>query len=162
MHPSVPLMLSLAIGAGSAQPPPVAIKAARLIDGRGERATGPAVVVANDMGSVTSATATLGVDSGEVAAEIVSITPGQTVDAGTTVVLAVVASGTEPLSYQWAFDGALLEGATSSQLVLEAVQPAQAGTYTVSVSNPRSLISDALLRGLDATVRAYLAALRSQ
>jgi len=52
-----------------------------------------------------------------------------------TVTLTVEASGDEPLNYQWAKDGAGIEGATESSLVLENVQPTDAGTYTVTVSN---------------------------
>lgn len=57
-------------------------------------------------------------------------------------VLRVVATGGEPLEYQWIFNGQDLPGAASPTLSLTNVQPANAGVYAVRVSNPAgSLIS---------------------
>ncbi|MCW5550791.1 MAG: immunoglobulin domain-containing protein [Verrucomicrobiae bacterium] len=47
----------------------------------------------------------------------------------------VTASGTLPLSYQWRRNGTDLEGATGSSLTLINVQLANAGSYSVAVSN---------------------------
>lgn len=47
----------------------------------------------------------------------------------------VTAKGTGPFAYQWRFDGADLADGTNSLLVLSAVSPAQAGEYSVRVSN---------------------------
>jgi hypothetical protein len=47
----------------------------------------------------------------------------------------VVATGTPPLNYQWRKDGQPLTGQTSATLTLANVQPSQAGSYTVVVSN---------------------------
>lgn len=47
----------------------------------------------------------------------------------------IEASGAWPLSYQWQFTGADLPGATGPVLVLTNLQPGQAGTYSVKVSN---------------------------
>lgn len=55
---------------------------------------------------------------------------------GTDATFSVVASGTEPLSYQWQFNGANLPGATGTNLVLLDVQFANAGNYRVVVSSP--------------------------
>lgn len=55
--------------------------------------------------------------------------------AGATVELVVEAVGTSPLAYQWWFNDAELPGATEPVLRLAEVQPAQAGTYRVQVSN---------------------------
>ena len=99
------------------------------------------VVVSNSAGSVTSAPATLTV---LVPPSITQHPKSQTVDAGVDVTLAVSASGSEPLSYQWRFNGNPLAGATSSSLVLTNVQPDKAGSYSAVVSNPAgSVISDA-------------------
>jgi hypothetical protein len=46
-----------------------------------------------------------------------------------------VAAGTAPLTYQWSKEGAALGGATAATLTLASVQPADAGRYTVTVSN---------------------------
>ena len=58
-----------------------------------------------------------------------------TVTASNTAVFAVTATGTAPLSYQWSFNHTTLLGATNATLVLPNVQPAQAGSYAVVVSN---------------------------
>jgi sulfur relay (sulfurtransferase) DsrF/TusC family protein len=48
----------------------------------------------------------------------------------------VAAGGTEPLSYQWYFNGALLAGRTGPELELAPVTPESAGRYQVVVSSP--------------------------
>ncbi len=59
----------------------------------------------------------------------------QTVAQGTSATFTVAASGTAPLSYQWRKAGVDLPGQTGASLVLAQVQPADAGDYTVAVSN---------------------------
>lgn len=59
----------------------------------------------------------------------------QTVNTGASPAFAVTASGSLPLFYQWFHDGILLSGATSATLSLASVTTAQAGVYTVAVSN---------------------------
>ncbi|HWQ92727.1 MAG TPA: immunoglobulin domain-containing protein [Clostridia bacterium] len=49
--------------------------------------------------------------------------------------LAVTATGTLPISYQWRKDGIDLTGKTDSTLTLTAVTSADSGTYSVVVSN---------------------------
>src|SRR5438445_7037873 len=56
--------------------------------------------------------------------------------AGSSVTFTVAATGTTPLGFQWKFNGANLSGATNLTLRLGNIQPAQAGTYSVRVSNP--------------------------
>jgi hypothetical protein len=70
-----------------------------------------------------------------VAPVITSQPASQTVNAGATVTLTVAASGTPPLSYQWRKNGASLSGATGTSLTLASVTTADAGSYTVVVSN---------------------------
>jgi hypothetical protein len=55
--------------------------------------------------------------------------------AGGTATFSVAAVGSLPLTYQWRKDGAALSGATNSTLTLSNVQSANAGGYTVVVSN---------------------------
>ena len=55
--------------------------------------------------------------------------------AGTNVTFSVSASGPGPLRYQWRFNSNDLAGATSSILTLSNVQPANAGFYSVRVTN---------------------------
>jgi len=52
-----------------------------------------------------------------------------------SVTLSVAATGSDPLRYQWQFDGSGLLGATNSTLVLPTVQAENVGTYTVTVYN---------------------------
>ena len=59
----------------------------------------------------------------------------QTVNAGAAVTFSVVASGTPAPSYQWRKDGTAIGGATSASLALTNVQTANAGAYTVVVTN---------------------------
>ena len=56
-----------------------------------------------------------------------------------------------PLSFQWHFNGTNLQGAVDAALTLTNVQLAQAGTYTVLVTNAFGsvLSSNAVLTVLD-------------
>lgn len=60
--------------------------------------------------------------------------PGPVPD-GSAVSLTVVASGSEPLNYQWFFNQALLPGRTSPSLSLAPVSSSNAGSYAVVISN---------------------------
>jgi len=70
---------------------------------------------------------------------------------GTNVTFQVVATGGQPLSYQWQLNGAALGGATGATLALSGVQFAQAGSYSVVVSNAFGTVtsSNAILTVLD-------------
>jgi hypothetical protein len=71
----------------------------------------------------------------------------QSVLAGTSVSLGVVATGDQPLVYGWLFNGAPLDGASSNPLVLTNVLVSQSGLYSVVVSNGYGAVtsSNALL-----------------
>lgn len=61
---------------------------------------------------------------------------GQAAMAGQSVTFSAGASGgTGPLTYQWNFNGAAISGATQASLTLTDVQPASAGSYTVTASD---------------------------
>lgn len=66
---------------------------------------------------------------------------GQTVAAGANATFTVAAQGTAPLAYVWKFngtdltDGANVQGSRTATLTLTGVQAAQAGGYTVQISN---------------------------
>ena len=104
------------------------------------------VIVTNVVGSVTSPIATLTVIA-DVAPTITTQPTNQTVTVGGTASFSVVASGTPPLSYQWNFNGTNLNWETNATLTLTNVQFAQAGNYTVLVTNAFGSIrsSNALL-----------------
>lgn len=67
----------------------------------------------------------------------------QTVSAGSLVTLGLVAIGSEPLTYQWQFNGVDIAGATEASFVLENVQPVSGGTYRVRVMNAAGSVTSA-------------------
>jgi len=70
-----------------------------------------------------------------VAPAIIAQTGDVTTSAGNSVTFTVTAAGTATLHYQWQLNGADVSGWTNSSLTLNNVQPANAGTYSVSVTN---------------------------
>ena len=90
------------------------------------------VVVSNAAGSATSAAAVLTV----ITPPTITTQPAsQSAPLGSNVSFTVAAGGTSPFEYQWQKDGSDIPGATSETLSLSGVQDADAGTYTVVVSN---------------------------
>ncbi len=59
----------------------------------------------------------------------------QTVNQNGSVAFSVAATGTAPLSYQWQFNGASIGAATTSSYSWMNVQPTDAGSYTVVITN---------------------------
>ena len=78
-----------------------------------------------------------------VAPLILSQPQDQTVDAGANATFSVIATGKQPLSYQWFFDGKPISTATDHTYSIARVQSSQAGTYTVVVSNSFGLVTSA-------------------
>jgi hypothetical protein len=71
-----------------------------------------------------------------VSAPTITTPPQPTVaNQGANVTLNVVATGTAPLAYVWKKNGTTIAGATTSSLALANVQAADAGNYSVVVSN---------------------------
>ena len=64
----------------------------------------------------------------------------QTAAAGSSVTFSVAATGTPAPTYQWRLDGQALPGATNATLALTNVQAAQAGSYSVVVSNAGGIV----------------------
>lgn len=91
------------------------------------------VIVSNPYGSVTSSNALLTV---RVPPTITTQPLSQSVVAGITVTFTVAAVGDPTLTYQWRFNGNAIAGATGTTLTLAGVQVAQAGDYSVVVTNP--------------------------
>jgi len=58
-----------------------------------------------------------------------------TVNSGGSASFSVTATGTDPLSYQWLFNTNAITGATNATYSLSSVTTAQAGTYSVTVTN---------------------------
>lgn len=67
----------------------------------------------------------------------------QCVFLGGNATLAVTASGTTPLSYQWQLNGINIPGATTATLPLSNVQFADGGSYTVTVNNSLGSVTSA-------------------
>jgi uncharacterized repeat protein (TIGR01451 family) len=67
----------------------------------------------------------------------------QTASLGQTVTFRVVAEGTQPLRYSWAFNGNFIPGQTNSTLTLGSVQPDDEGEYLVLVVNAVGQIQSA-------------------
>ncbi|MCX6903936.1 MAG: immunoglobulin domain-containing protein, partial [Verrucomicrobia bacterium] len=68
----------------------------------------------------------------------------QTVLAGDTVSFAVVATGSDPLGYQWIHNERVLAGQTGAGLTLSQVQAGQSGDYSVIVTNPAGSVTSRL------------------
>jgi len=101
-----------------------------------------AVLVVNSIGVSVSSVATLAVVPSPPV--IVAESTNQTVASGVTVTFAVQAVGTPPLFYQWRDNGAdITSGGTANILILHNVSPADAGTYSLVVSNTLGSVTNA-------------------
>jgi uncharacterized repeat protein (TIGR01451 family) len=79
----------------------------------------------------------------------ISVPPrSQNASLGQNVTFSVVAGGTQPLRYSWAFNGSFLAGETNSTLTLSNVQPDNEGEYVVLIVNAvgQVLSAGAILR----------------
>ncbi len=90
------------------------------------------VIVTNNYGGITSSIVTLTVN---VPASITTPPQDQTVVQGQNAPFTVTAAGTGPLAYQWKFNSGAISGATTSSYTVTNAQPANAGSYTVIVTN---------------------------
>ncbi|MBM4012733.1 MAG: hypothetical protein FJ286_15405, partial [Planctomycetes bacterium] len=90
------------------------------------------VVVSNAGGSVTSSASVLIV----AGLPVITQQPASLVaNAGGSATFSVTAGGTQPFTYQWRKAGGVISGATSASLTISPVQAADAGDYSVTVSN---------------------------
>jgi uncharacterized repeat protein (TIGR03803 family) len=97
------------------------------------------VIISNAAGTITSAQAFLTIVPWR---PVITTQPAdQTVLPGASASFGIYAVGTHPFSYQWhqngtnLIDGITVSGSASNQVTLKNVIPANAGTYTVVVSN---------------------------
>lgn len=98
------------------------------------------VIVSNVGGSVTSAPASLTVlDPPKITSQPLSTTN----IAGTKAGFAVVATGTGPLNYQWLKGASPISQAKAASLTLTNVTDADAGIYSVIVSNTLGKVTSA-------------------
>ncbi|MBI5385381.1 MAG: lamin tail domain-containing protein [Verrucomicrobia bacterium] len=90
------------------------------------------VVVMNSAGAVDSAVATLTVYQ---AASVLVAPTNRTIWPGSNTTFTVSALGNGPVAYQWQFNGANLAGMTNTSLTLTNGTPANAGDYTVVLTD---------------------------
>ncbi|HRE80569.1 MAG TPA: immunoglobulin domain-containing protein, partial [Opitutaceae bacterium] len=97
-----------------------------------------AVFITNAHGVTVSDFVTLTVNPipASIAPSLATQPGSQEVQAGANVTFSVVAHGSAPLSYQWRKNGLTIAGATQAVFSLNGVQPNDAGTYSVIVTNP--------------------------
>ncbi len=94
------------------------------------------VVITNTFGLATSELATLQVLPNTAPPTLASQPISQTVQPGANVTFSVVASGANPLSYQWFFNLTnAIANATNASLSLSSVSPTNQGGYDVMVTN---------------------------
>lgn len=102
------------------------------------------VEVRNAQGVVTSATAALTVSIGSGSAPTLASSPAsRSVSVGSATNFVVAADGQAPFTYRWYFNGNPISGAVSATLALSNVQMANAGSYTVMVSNRYGSVTSA-------------------
>ena len=102
------------------------------------------VVVSNALGTVTSSSATLTVTAAAVAPTITTQPAAQAVAPGQTASFSVVATGTEPLAYQWQKNGTNIDGATTNTYTTPATSIADIGAalaYSVVVTNSAGTVT---------------------
>lgn len=90
------------------------------------------VRVTNSAGSVTSSAAQLQV---LVRPLITTLSSAPTITEGDPLTLAVSATGSVPMAFQWKKDGVILPGATGEGFTISKAAVVDSGTYTVSISN---------------------------
>ena len=92
------------------------------------------VVISNSLGSITSNAALLNVSTPLV--PIITTQPQSISAYATTYVsFSVMATSPVPVTYQWYFNGNAISGATTSSLILSNTSAAQAGLYSVQITN---------------------------
>lgn len=93
------------------------------------------VLVSNIAGPLLSTPAVLNVQPSSGTPVIFMQPESRALPAGYGTSLTVGAIGSPPLAYQWRLNDTNLPGATNSAVVFDSVQTANAGTYTLLVSN---------------------------
>jgi hypothetical protein len=93
------------------------------------------VVVSNSLGAVTSSNAVLTVSVADSPPSIVAQPQSLTRNQGGSATFGVTVAGSVPLYYQWSLNGTPLSGATQNTYTDSNVQPADAGTYVLVVTN---------------------------
>jgi len=96
------------------------------------------VIVTNVAGSITSTVAALTI---WLPPNIIAQPLSQRVLEGSSVEFTLTTEGTQPMIYQWLFNSSAMAGKTGPFLTLSNVQPANAGDYSVTVSNTAGAVT---------------------
>ncbi|MEY2879243.1 MAG: hypothetical protein RLZZ15_1623 [Verrucomicrobiota bacterium] len=99
------------------------------------------VVVSNSAGSATSSLAPLALATAPVTPVVTRQPASITAAAGRGVSFTAAGSGVPLPTFQWRKDGAPIAGATFDTLAFPALTTAQAGTYTVTLSNSAGAVT---------------------
>ena len=99
------------------------------------------VVVSNGTGTATSDKATLTVTPAPVAPAITTQPVSQVVATGQIASFSVVATGTEPLAYQWKKNGSDIAGATSSTYKPVSSSELNGAKFSVEVTNSAGTVT---------------------
>jgi len=112
------------------------------------------VVITNSLGSITSAPAALLVG---VPPTVATPPSNRAAAIGSTATFSVAADGTQPLVYQWRFNGASIPSATNADYSVSNAQTNNAGLYDVVTTNLFGSITSApatLAVGLPPTINS--------
>ena len=94
------------------------------------------VTITSPTGTLTSTGAVLFRAADPVVAPVITRDPTSvTINLGSSLILSVAATGSPAPTYQWQFNGASISGANTATLVLTDIIAAQAGSYSVIVTN---------------------------
>ena len=105
-------------------------------------AGGYSVVITNAYGSITSSVASLTV---LFPPTLVSQPQSVLLTNGGTASFSVTASGTDPLAYQWWFNGAIIPGAVGTNYSLATVDPTNEGNYQVVITNAYGSVTSSVV-----------------
>jgi hypothetical protein len=97
----------------------------------------------SDSGGNMATSAPVAITINPAAPAITTQPQSQSVTAGANVTFSVSVSGSAPFTYQWRKSGTNIAGATSPTLSLNNVQPLQAGSYSVVVTNAAGTVTSA-------------------
>ncbi|MFO1448336.1 MAG: S8 family serine peptidase [Opitutaceae bacterium] len=114
--------------------------ALEITEARSSQAGAYHVVVASDLGSIRSESATLLVVPA-VRPSITTQPSDQTISADQTVTFDVVATGTAFLRYQWMRNGVALPDATTPSFTIARAQQDDSGDYSVVITNSGGTVS---------------------
>jgi YVTN family beta-propeller protein len=104
---------------------------------------GPETISANDTVTPLVAGTSPTINVQPVGPSILGSPAAETVNTGANAAFWATAAGTQPLTYQWKLNGAAIAGATSPLLFLTNLKAANAGSYTVTITNAEGSVTSA-------------------